>query len=779
MSSKHLFIILFSLLLITAGYSQDKNTQTVKGVVIDRITKETLPGANVILLDHEPLIGTSTDSEGRFELHTIPVGRHTFKISFLGYQPKVISEILVTGGREVFLTIELEEEIFEGEGVEVIADIPKDEPVNDMSYVSAKAFTVEETRRYAGGLDDPGRLVTAFAGVTSSGGTQSNAISIRGNAPKSVQWRLQGIEIPNPSHFAGLSVAGGGGLSLFSAELLSDSDFMTGAFPAEYGNALSGVFDINFRTGNKERREHAVKLGINGLEASSGGPFRKSGNATYLFNYRFSTLTLLMPLLPTEGFIRYQDVSFNLDFPTQKSGRFNVWGIGGLDNQGLDAKTDTTQWEYAYWDFSDNEIRLGVGAVGISHSLLVNKKGYLKTTIAYSGNSTDYREDQLDSEMNIHPHLRINNYTSRLAVKTYLNQKISRQNQIRTGIEYQRLFYDISLKGRPGNAVMIQQLSEGKGQSDLLQAYLMTEHDFTHKWSTTAGIHAQWFAVSKELLMEPRASIRYKPDERSAFYFGYGLHSQIEELSVYFVQDGNSKPNKDLKLAKSHHFVAGYSRYLGQNHHLNIELFDQHLFDVPVIADSSFSMLNFLQDFTFNDALVNEGKGRNSGVELTLERYLSDGYYYLLTGTWYKSRYQGGDGLWRDSRFDQNIAANVLYGKEFILNNGRRIFGVNVRGSVTGGERYSPVDEFSSTQQQRVVFDGVRAYNNQFDTRFVADLSIYFRKEHKQYSSEWSLMIKNVLMAKDYSFDYNYQTQQVDLIEEGTILPVLSWKAEF
>ncbi|HBZ37841.1 MAG TPA: hypothetical protein DEO59_04970 [Balneola sp.] len=228
-----------------------------------------------------------------------------------------------------------------------------------------KRFTVEETQRYAGGLDDPGRLVPVFPGVNSTGGVQNNAISIRGNAPKSVQWRLEGIEIPNPNHFAGLSVAGGGGLTLFSAQLLSNSDFFTGAFPSEYGNALSGVFDINFRSGNRNKREHAFQIGINGLEASSGGPIKKNGSATYLFNYRFSTLTLLQPLLPVEGRIQYQDLSFKIDVPTQNSGRFEFWGIGGLDLQTMEAKTDSSKWEYAFSDFTENRIDLGVGAVGV------------------------------------------------------------------------------------------------------------------------------------------------------------------------------------------------------------------------------------------------------------------------------------------------------------------------------------------------------------------------------------------------------------------------------
>lgn len=754
-------------------------TNNIAGVVLDKTTGEPLPGANIILLNHEPLLGTASNKNGEFVLQNVPVGRHSIKVTFLGYENKIEHELLVTSGQELRLTIELEAQTFEGEQVEVYAEIPKDEPINDLAFVSAKAFTVEETRRYAGGLDDPGRLVTAFAGVTSSGGTQSNAISIRGNAPKSVQWRLEGIEIPNPSHFAGLSVAGGGGLSLFSAQLLSNSDFMTGAFPAEYGNALSGVFDINFRTGNPDKYEHAIQLGINGLEASSGGPIVKGKEATYLFNYRFSTLTLLMPLLPTEGFIRYQDLSFNLDIPTHKAGRFNVWGIGGLDNQGLDAKQDSSQWEYAYWDFSNNDLTLGVGAVGISHRMLVNNKGYLKTTLAFSGNSTRYIEDQLDYQYNANPHLKINTSNNRLAFKSYLNQKLSTRLVLRSGIEYQQLMYDVDVNGRLDNTASIQNLAQERGHSGLTQLYTTVKADLSKRITVAGGLHGQWFTLNKEFLVEPRTSVVFRNSERSEFSLGYGLHSQIEELRVYFVQPENQFPNKNLKLAKAHHWVAGWDGYLNETHHVRVELFAQSLFDVPVIADSSFSMLNFLQDFTFNNTLTNQGAGKNYGVEFTLERFLNQGFYYLFTATVYKSKYKGGDGIWRNTRFDQNIALNALFGKEYLLQGGKKILGVNARFTVTGGERYSPVDELASTLQKQPVFDETQAFKHQFNTHYITDLSITYRINRAKYSSVWALQIKNALMAQDYSFDYNYQTQQVDLIKEGTILPVISWKVEF
>ena len=139
-------------------------------------------------------------------------------------------------------------------------------------------LSVEEASRYAGGFDDPARLVSAFAGVSSNVG--NNGISVRGNNPKSLQWKFEGIEISNPNHFADGNVFGGGVLSALSSHNLGNSDFFSGAFPAEYSNALSGVFDMNLRKGNSGKKERTIQIGLTGLDYAEEGPGIKGGKAT-------------------------------------------------------------------------------------------------------------------------------------------------------------------------------------------------------------------------------------------------------------------------------------------------------------------------------------------------------------------------------------------------------------------------------------------------------------------------------------------------------------------
>ncbi len=366
-------------LFLISNYSSELFSQSrnfLGGKVLDQTTLTPIPGVNVVLLDSDPLVGASTDIDGRFLIPDVLVGRYELRLSIIGYESKIVSEILVISGRQTELVISLSEAVFEGQELEVVARVEKEKALNDMTMISARSFSVEETQRYAGGLDDPARMVTGFAGVSSSGDVGSNAILVRGNSSRGVLWRVEGVDIPIPSHFADLSVAGGGGITLFSGQVLSNSDFLSGAFPAEYGNALAGVFDINFREGNSRQRESAVQIGLLGLEAAFEGPTGILGGS-YLINYRYSTLALLLPLLPTDDEIAYQDLSFKITLPSRRFGKWSIWGIGGKDGQSS-TPVEASEREFQSVDSFGTELDMDRGAIGISNTMVIGDQSYLK-----------------------------------------------------------------------------------------------------------------------------------------------------------------------------------------------------------------------------------------------------------------------------------------------------------------------------------------------------------------------------------------------------------------
>jgi len=755
-------------------------TQTVRGVVLDRDTQIPLIGANVIVVDSDPFLGAATDAEGRFELTEVPLGRQTLRVQYIGYEPRLLPNVLVRSSQETVLAIALQEQVVDGDEVVVQASARAGEALNDMAAVSARSFSVEEAQRYAGAVDDPARLVAAFAGVATSGsGVQDNAVSIRGNAPKGVLWQLEGVPIPNPSHFAGLSVAGGGGLTLFSGQLLSDSDVFTGAFPAEYGNALSGVFDMHFRTGNPATREHTVQLGLLGLEVASEGPIAQGAPSTYLFNYRYSTLGLLMPLLPTEGRTTYQDLAFKVAVPTRGAGRFELWGLGGLDGQRLVENPDSTTWESEVWDRTRSELSLGVGAGGLTHHLVLGSRTYLRTSAAATATRTEWSDDRLDDDAVLQPNFRLRSTDARAILGTALHHKFSARHVNRTGITVQQLLYDLDLQAAPDRQPPLVSIAEGEGSSALVQAYTQSRMTPTLGLDLTLGLHAQHIALTEHTTVEPRVGLAWALGGRHAVRLGYGLHSQIEDLRIYLAQtDGGAQPNRRLGPSRAHHLVAGFSTAFSETVSVQLEGYLQHLFAVPVIADSSFSLLNLRQDWTFAEPLVNDGAGENVGVELTVERTLRDGFYALATGSLFQSRYRGGDGVWRGSRYDQRYAVNLLAGREIEVGQSN-LFGVNVRLAALGGERRSPVDVEASEAQQDVVFDESRAFAERNPSIWLADLTLTYRRNGRRIAQVWALQVKNALAAKDTAFDYNLLRNTVEEIQEGYPLPVLTYKLEF
>ena len=439
MKTNKLKLLLSLLLLYTGILLQAQNlTQTVRGVVVDEASGITLIGANVIILNSQPLLGSSTDQDGKFRIENVPVGRQSLKITYLGYEDAYVKDILIGSGKEVILTIKLRESLFNiNEDIVVTAEPDKEEPLNDMAVVSARMFTVEETKRYAASVNDPARMALSFAGVAANGDF-SNEIVIRGNTPRGLLWRVEGIEVPNPNHFAGAG-SSGGGISILSANMLANSDFFTGAFPAEYGNAVSGVFDIKLRNGNNEKREYAIQLGLLGADVALEGPFSQNSNASYLVNYRYSTLAMLNLLgleVVEDGAVpKFQDLSFKIKIPTQKAGSFSVWGLGGLSNQ-VEEEPD-----YAY-DYHSN-----MGAAGITHTFYLDKKTYLENTISYSGTDLGYKEDQFDD-----PSLPRLDYEESLIntafrVSSLANRKFNAKNTVRAGMIFSNLGYKLFAQG--------------------------------------------------------------------------------------------------------------------------------------------------------------------------------------------------------------------------------------------------------------------------------------------------------------------------------------------
>lgn len=766
------------LLMLSVQLFAQQPTQIIRGIVMDEGSNMPLAYASVELQNTS--IGTLTDSLGHFTLKDIAIGRYDLIVSLFGYEPIVIKEIQITSAKEVFLNITMVENATALNEIVIRPKVNKEQPINSMATLSARMLSVEEAKRYAGGFDDPARLVSAFAGVSSNVG--NNAIVVRGNSPQSLQWKLEGVEISNPNHFADLGAFGGGGITALSTQVLANSDFFSGAMPAEYSNALSGVFDIFMRNGNNQKHEHTFQLGAIGIDVASEGPFKKGKRASYIFNYRYSTLGLLAPILPDNAAgTTYQDLSFKLNFPTKKAGTFSIWGLGLLDRSDAKAKDKISEWKYDL-DRENQDAKQFMGSSGISHRILLNDKQFLKSTFAVTTNGIDMYTNRLDSSLLVLPKNVINNSFYNLVLTSALNTKFSAKHANKSGFVITNMHYNMLLEDVTTETSNLKTLVDESGNSSLISAYSNSMLHINDKISLNVGVNGQWFTYNNAWSIEPRAGIKYKFAPTQTLSFAYGLHSRLERLNYYFIKDRfNQYINKDLGFTRAHHLVLGYGINTSEYTHLKVETYFQHLFDVPVMEGNSFSLINQHNDWFFDGKLLNTGRGRNYGMDITFEKYLSKGYYYLVTASIFNSEYKGDDQVWRDTRYNRNFAFNFLAGKEWLIGkNKNKIVSVNGRVSYQGGDHYSPINTSASIANQSVVFDETNAFSQQYPFGFTSHFTASYKLNKNKIAHEFALKIINLTQYKEYlGFQYNYQTQTVDTEREAIFIPNISYKIEF
>lgn len=215
---------------------------------------------------------------------------------------------------------------------------------------------------------------------------------------------------------------------------------------------------------------------------------------------------------------------------------------------------------------------------------------------------------------------------------------------------------------------------------------------------------------------------------------------------------------------------------------LKLEPYLQALYDVPVRANDSYSVLN-REDFYVEDALVNKGKGRNIGIDVTLEKYLTKGYYYMFTGSLFDSRYCGGDGAWHDTKFNRHYILNLLGGKEWMTGrNKQNVLGVNAKLTLQGGDRYSPIDEQATLNHpdKKVQYDETKAYSKQLSPVFLANISVSYKINKKRSTHEFAVKLLNATGYEEYGgHEYNIRTKKIEENRFAMSLPNIYYKVEF
>lgn len=749
-------------------------TGTIQGWVRDVDLKSGLPGATVRIPD---LAGqaVATDVSGQFRLEGVPVGRHAVEVRFVGYETRWLEGVVVTSGRPVVLELELRPAPAMLAAAEVEAGRPGD-VLNEMAVVSARAFSVEETDRYAGSRGDPARMASNFAGVQGADDSR-NDIVVRGNSPFGVLWRVEGVDLPNPNHF---SIPGtvGGPVAILNNKVLANSDFFTSAFPAEFGNSTAAVFDLRLRNGNPDRPVRSFQLGFLGTEALWEGPLGKRRRATLLANYRYSTAGIFSLLgidIGTSAVPRYQDGSFRLHFPQVGKGGASlaVWGIGGKSGVDILISDQVAPERNIYGENDrDQYFKTGMGILGVTCHLPWGDRRHARLTLAGSRDVQRSRHDLvyrqlLDPEQvyqvdSIVDYMRYSYVSDRVALALQVNERLSDRSVLRYGLHVdaiQGAFRDSIRMEMPGTeAVGAWERRWDAVQSTwLVQPFFQWKFRPNARWDLTAGWHLQYHSQSGDLsALEPRLGAAFK-GRRVTWTGGLGVHSQTQPGYLYAGSNGPDgagglrTPNAAMGMTRSLHAVVGGAGSLGDRVRVQVELYQQWLWNIPVdVAPTGFSLINGGSGFSrlFADSLVNEGLGRNRGVEVTVSRGFHNGWFGLITGSVFDAQYAGSDGVWRNTEFNGRYAFNALASREWRLNS-QWGWVTGIKATTAGGRWYGPVDDAASAEAREIIYLDAERNTQQFDAYFRLDVKTNVVWNRPETTHELGIDFVNVTNRKN------------------------------
>lgn len=757
---KVILVLILFFLILGQGLGKDPGapSQTVKGRVINFQSQQPVPGATVSVSGSN--LGAYTKTDGSFKIENVPVGRHKLRISAIGYEAQ-IQNIVLTSGKQLQLKIQLNESIIEMEGIEVTGSRGNFQPINEAAIVSSNLFTIDDVQRFAGSRMDPARMAQNYAGVVGAD-DQRNDIIIRGGSPTELLWRLDGLDLPNPNHFA-TQGATGGPVNAINSMLLDNSDFFTGAFPAGYGNKISGVFDLRTRRGNDENYEFLGQMGFNGFELGAEGPV-PGADGSFIANYRYSFLDFLNTLgfdFSFAGIPRYQDAMLKGDFEPAKGHYISVtslWGTSGIDMQRSDDNDVETD---------DEDLFNGTDlfSLGIRWKHLLSDKlyGRLLFGTVYQNYFTEIDSLTTDGNHNV---TAIDRWYEQDSDEGYYNIKYdlnwspSARHFISIGTEARLEYYNLNEKRFPGdNDTRDLKFIDEEGKAWRFQNFINWNWRLSKRLTLDLGLQNQYLEINSKATIEPRLAASWNFAERHSLNAGFGLFSQSPPISVMF-----TKPeNNDLDFIKSIHYVLGYSYQPFVNAIIKLEGYYKDISGAPVRddANSYYSFLNEGTNFGMvgqnNYFLASDGTGRAYGADFSLLKNFSDGYYITATASYIRQQYTGSDGVRRFGAFDNIFVMNLLAGYEIVVSES---FTIELSGKyiIAGGQPYTPIDLGESIRYGSTEYDEDNPFSKRKPDYSKFDFKLDFRNNLEGVSIISYLSIENAF-NRDNVLMYTYDSR--------------------
>jgi Carboxypeptidase regulatory-like domain len=785
---RQIFVVLTLAMVVAA------QAQTVRGVVRSVENNDPVTGATVNLYANKSgstAVSLATSPDGSFAFEGLRAGYYRCEILSMGFETVYFTEIQVVSGKDQVLEVILRRSNADLPEVTIAASLPVRRPWQPMSEIP---LSRDQTLRFPAMFFDPGRLAAAYPGVSQTD-DGTNMMSIRGNSPSSVRWRIEGLDIVNPNHLPNAGTqfdapaAASGGVLMFSAQMIDNSALLTGAFPAGYGDAVGGVMDMNLRAGNKSQEEFTVQAGLVGLDLAAEGPFKKGSENTYLFNYRYSTIGLLgalgVPLGDEQ--VSFQDLSFNIQLKGKKSGQYTVFGLAGLSVNKFRHKTDSAEVKFDK-DLHDIDFRSKTGIAGATGKWKVSSRSWLKAAVVYSVQENDWEKVRAANTLYFDYDYR---QESRLAASLEY-RVIHRQNQVSVGLQTADIQFE-------GNIRRVLYIDEFQGQfvtpykHDVgylnLQPWLRWDWtSLNGRWSTQVGAQMHYNTIYQKLAPAPRGVLTHRLAQNHKIALSAGLYQQDAPVWLQF----SASPNTGITYRPPYLASAQTGLRYTWNPSLFWKVFGEGFYqftsNIPVgigIFNGAPVLASNNPEYITDGTVTGKGDMRNYGLEFGVERSVQQGWFFAANGTLFESQFKTDlQNNWRSTRWDIGHLANVTFGREWQREKTAtttRTIGVGVRGVWTGGVREPDIDLSASEFSRQTVLNERDGYLRQYPDYFRADIRVYWRRNlGDRRNSTFALDIQNVTGKQNLAYHfYDPFTRNIENKFQLGPIPNFSWRMEF
>ncbi|MFQ6082803.1 MAG: TonB-dependent receptor domain-containing protein [Candidatus Aminicenantia bacterium] len=751
-----LFLVLF---LSFWAYSAQKKG-SIHGQVVDKYTQQPLPRATIEIIDHE--WKAETDNQGRFKLENIPVGTYQLLAFLKGFEPVVITDIVVDTGHITQQRIEMEQALIKEE-ITVTADYF---PERLDTSTSVQGLNYEEIRRAPGAAEDISRVIQSMPGVAVSGDMR-NDIIVRGGSPTENLNIVDNIEFPNINHFA-TQGASGGSIGMLDTDFVREVNFLSGGFSANYGDKLSSVLDIRLREGSREEFTGDINLSMAGFGGSFEGPIGAKRGSWMISAHR-SYLDLLQEALDISGLPEYISFQTKFVYDLNTNHQLSLIGISGIDQIKFEDPDEFTNYQKTYFD--QNQYTIGTNLKS-----LWGAKGYSIFSLSQSLNKTKINvKDPSEQDKKVYNNQSLE--IERIA-KFDLNYVLSSNDKIRVGISYKWIDNDYQIYDEPG----IDQMGISRpGQeidldfrSSKASAFLQYDHRFGSKLKLNLGLNYNYFDYIKKSSISPRFGLSYQLTDKDRIGLSYGIYYQ----SPAYIWLVAHPENSDLEFLQATHYVLSWNHLFRDDTKFTVEIYDKEYKNYPLdVDDPTNTLANFGGEFGsfFGNKLVSQGKGYARGIELFFQKKLIKKIYTLINYSYSDVKFKALDGIWRPGNYDYRHIFTCILGYKPSSK-----WEFSLKWRYTGGRPYTPFDEELSKQagEGRLDINQINA------KRFPAYHRLDLRVDRRFHFNKWNLVIyfdiENVYNRDNvYFYAWDKENSKIFPHYQWGFLPVGGFSIEF